>query len=243
VLAHRAVDVQRWVATHRWANSLLLRHLDPEAARRIVPGGARLVWTTRCPRLNIFGDVGLIGSAHFRRHLRQLQRKSQAAGVSFRWIGPERITANEIDMLFDLHEKRPRPERPSSFLRSRSAVFHRKLVDWAGLGRGPAMALAECGGVAVAAWYGFLWGHTFSLYQAGWDPAYAKLEIGTLLLAETIRLAALNNVRVFDFLRGAESYKYRFGATDALDETWLLPRHISGLLLQGKFRTMGKLSA
>ncbi len=244
VLPHRTADVQRWAGNHSWGNSLLLRHLDPETARKIVPNGARLVWTTRCPRLTLSGNGSeLIGSAHFRRHLRQLQRKSEAAGLSFRWVGPEQITSVEIDILFDLHEKRRSLEtvkRPSSFVRARSMVFHHMLVDWAGPRRGPAIALAERHGVAIAAWYGFLWCDTFSLYQAGWDPAHAKLCPGTLLLTEAIRLAERNGVRVIDFLRGVEPYKYRFGATDAIDETWLVPRHLSGMVLQQKFR-LGKI--
>ena len=49
---------------------------------------------------------------------------------------------------------------------------------------------------------------------------------------QSIRLAAAHGVGVFDFLRGAESYKYRFGAIDTYDESFLVPTGASGLALQ-----------
>jgi CelD/BcsL family acetyltransferase involved in cellulose biosynthesis len=46
---------------------------------------------------------------------------------------------------------------------------------------------------------------------------------------------------VFDFLRGGESYKYRFGATDRVDETWLVPAGLGGLALRAKYETQARM--
>jgi hypothetical protein len=40
---------------------------------------------------------------------------------------------------------------------------------------------------------------------------------------------------VFDFLRGQEPYKYRFGATDRVDRSYLVPRGATGALLRLKY--------
>ena len=44
-----------------------------------------------------------------------------------------------------------------------------------------------------------------------------------------------NGARTFDFLRGAEPYKYRFGAVDRWDRTWMVPRGPAGALLAARY--------
>jgi CelD/BcsL family acetyltransferase involved in cellulose biosynthesis len=67
-----------------------------------------------------------------------------------------------------------------------------------------------------------------SLYQAGWDPAYADTSVGTLLLAEAIRRAHADRMQEFRFGRGGEPYKYRFTNADPGLETVLFPRPTAG---------------
>ena len=55
-------------------------------------------------------------------------------------------------------------------------------------------------------------------YLGGFDPKFAKSSPGAILLAHAIEAAAQSGVRSFDFLRGAESYKYRWGARDAFNQ-------------------------
>jgi CelD/BcsL family acetyltransferase involved in cellulose biosynthesis len=61
-----------------------------------------------------------------------------------------------------------------------------------------------------------------------------------VLVSETIRLAGSAGAKVFDFLRGAEAYKYRFGATDRVDQTWLVPRGAGGRLLDLRYRVKAR---
>ena len=68
----------------------------------------------------------------------------------------------------------------------------------------------------------------------GWDVAYAPHSIGSVLIARAIGEARAHGARTFDFLRGAEPYKYRFGASDAFDETYLVPRSLTGRLLAAR---------
>ncbi|MEW5802721.1 MAG: GNAT family N-acetyltransferase [bacterium] len=51
-------------------------------------------------------------------------------------------------------------------------------------------------------------------YQAGFLPEYAFLRPGTLLFAWTIRDAIEKGFLEYDFLRGEEHYKYRWGSTN-----------------------------
>jgi CelD/BcsL family acetyltransferase involved in cellulose biosynthesis len=53
-----------------------------------------------------------------------------------------------------------------------------------------------------------------SYYLGGFDPRYRALSPGTLLVAHAIEQAMAEGATAFDFLRGAEAYKYRWGARD-----------------------------
>jgi CelD/BcsL family acetyltransferase involved in cellulose biosynthesis len=51
-------------------------------------------------------------------------------------------------------------------------------------------------------------------YIGGFDPRHAALAPGTLLIAHAIESAMAEGAVAFDFLRGAEPYKYHWGAVD-----------------------------
>jgi CelD/BcsL family acetyltransferase involved in cellulose biosynthesis len=228
--------VRRWLAEHRPRNSLLLRHLDVEGGVPLVPAGARRVARTRCPRLELTTDVDATRGRGFRKGLRNHRNRLRREGFEFTYVPPEEMTEGHIDLLFTLHERMwAARDRSSSWDRDRCANFHKQLVRRAGPGRGPAITLATKGGDVVGVEYGFLWQHSYSYYNGGWDPAFRRLSLGTVLIDETIRACAERGVQVFDFLRGIEPYKYRFGAKDRIDETWLLPRGATGRMLNMKF--------
>jgi CelD/BcsL family acetyltransferase involved in cellulose biosynthesis len=51
-------------------------------------------------------------------------------------------------------------------------------------------------------------------YLGGFDPRFAALGPGSLLIAHAIGQAMQEGAAAFDFLRGAEPYKYHWGASD-----------------------------
>jgi CelD/BcsL family acetyltransferase involved in cellulose biosynthesis len=236
-LPGRAGEIRDWLAAKAARTPLLLRDLDPQAGSHLVPEGARRVASSACPRLAIpAGDEPPPWSANFRRQLRSYARKLADREVTFRWVACKEMTDELLETVIVLHERRQQVTGwASSFDRSRTGL-HRRLIARAGPGRGPAMVLAERDGRAVGALYGFCWEGVFAYYQMGWEPEWADTNLGTALVAEAIRLAGLDGARVFDFLRGAEAYKYRFGATDRVDATWLVPSGIGGRVLDLRYR-------
>ena len=58
------------------------------------------------------------------------------------------------------------------------------------------------------------YGTTYAAYNSGYHPNYGSLSAGIVLFADRIRSAIQRGYVAFDFLRGNESYKYRFGASD-----------------------------
>lgn len=73
--------------------------------------------------------------------------------------------------------------------------------------------MVRLSGRIVAVHFGFQWRGRHYYYIGGFDPDFASLSVGSVLLHHAIRSAADEGASEFDFLRGAESYKYRWGAT------------------------------
>jgi CelD/BcsL family acetyltransferase involved in cellulose biosynthesis len=71
-------------------------------------------------------------------------------------------------------------------------------------------------GRAIAALYAFAAGDRTWFYLGGFDPEFEKLSPGTAAVGTAIERAAAEGHRAFDFLRGAEPYKYWWGATNAV---------------------------
>jgi CelD/BcsL family acetyltransferase involved in cellulose biosynthesis len=85
------------------------------------------------------------------------------------------------------------------------------LLHAAGLLRMHALRLE---GEIVAVLYALLHARRCYYYIGGFDPRHAAFSPGALLLAHAIGQAMAEGATDFDFLRGAEPYKYRWGALD-----------------------------
>ncbi|MHA3774638.1 GNAT family N-acetyltransferase [Verrucomicrobiota bacterium sgz303538] len=69
-------------------------------------------------------------------------------------------------------------------------------------------------GSAVAAYYGFHHRRRAVYYLGGFDPAWKRFSVGSLIVGHAIAEAIRQGAQEFDFGRGGESYKYRWGAKD-----------------------------
>jgi CelD/BcsL family acetyltransferase involved in cellulose biosynthesis len=78
--------------------------------------------------------------------------------------------------------------------------------------------------VPIAAFYGFVYRDTGYYYLGGFDPPYEKWSVGHQIVWHALRLASEEGVTTFDFLRGQEPYKYRWGCRDQPTFRWQLNR-------------------
>lgn len=69
-----------------------------------------------------------------------------------------------------------------------------------------------CKSRVVGAAFHLVKGVTVYYYQGGFDPEYSSYRPSTVLFAHVMKRAIENRFRCFDFLRGDERYKYRWGA-------------------------------
>ncbi|MEA2590150.1 MAG: hypothetical protein QOH66_3077 [Actinomycetota bacterium] len=239
VLPHRLADVRRWIGGHDQLGTVVFQNLDPDTGLPLLPPGCRRVAVSHCPRLTIPHDLAdLPVSSKFGNRLRHYCRRLEQEGVTFSWTGPGQMSPDVVDLLFSLHENRSRAREGASNFHRDLADFHRKLIICGRPDGGPASVTAFHDGSPVGILYGFLWGDTFSYYQGGWETAWSDLRLGHVLFREALAFLGGTGAKVFDFLRGAEGYKYQWGAVDRVDETWVLPRGIPGWALIQKYRAV-----
>lgn len=151
---------------------------------------------------------------NFKRRLRQLK---EVPGFEFRVVSDPSEARAAFDRFLVLHEKRWSSQGGSDAMgRPVLQDFHREAVERlaaAGLLRFEEL-WAEGG--CRASIYGIGAGSTWSFYQSGYDPAWARRSVGLVVLGLSLEAAVSRGVSVYDFLRGTETYKFDW-ATRSLE--------------------------
>jgi CelD/BcsL family acetyltransferase involved in cellulose biosynthesis len=151
-----------------------------------------------------------------RRTLRRCRARfeEQRGPISCDQVSPD-ASETMLETLFQLHtDQWQRRNETGVLAESRVREFHRRAVRGLSLDGTLRLWAMRCNGDVVGVKY-TLWrnGSVWS-YISGIAPAYKPLSAGALLFEEVIGRAIAAGCTVFDFLRGAESYKYAWGARD-----------------------------
>lgn len=148
-----------------------------------------------------------------RRELNRKLRRAAAAGVAIHIVGPEDDLTQEVDAFLELLQTSTFEKR-DWLTDGRRAVFHD--AAQAALANGTLQLMfAEVEGQKAATLFNFDYKDRIWVYNSGLDPsAFGALSLGVVLTAKAIENAIENGRSHFDFLRGNETYKYRFGAKD-----------------------------
>jgi CelD/BcsL family acetyltransferase involved in cellulose biosynthesis len=171
-----------------------------------------------CPILPLPAAFESLTSTHFRKKLRYYRRSLEKLGeVRIETPTPETLD-DLLTALFDLHAARwQRRDLPGLLADDASQQFHREVARGmlnAGMLR---MYATRCNDRIVAVFYGYAFQDTVYYYLSGYDPGLEKLSIGTIIVAHAVEQAIRDGATTFDFLRGAEEYKYAWGATDKMN--------------------------
>jgi len=146
-----------------------------------------------------------------RHEIRRKLRRAEESGRGVRWyiVRDESTLDAEIDAFLKLmeddhHKAEFLNEVMRSQMRATIHIAFRNGWLW--------LAFLEIDGQKAAAALNFdyknrLWG-----YNSGVDRNFMELSPGWVLLAYVLQWAADNGRAEFDFMRGDEEYKYRFGA-------------------------------
>jgi len=167
------------------------------------------------PYIPLSGDFDsyLAGLEKKKRHeIRRKMRRLYEGGRSVRWyVSDGQHLEAEMDRLFELmasdHEK-------AQFLTAEMREQLRHVADAAHLAGWLWLAFLEVDGQLAAASLNFDFGNRLWGYNSGVNSEFRELSPGWVLLSHILQWAGEHGRDEFDFMRGDEDYKYRFGAID-----------------------------
>lgn len=206
-----------WAPRH---SPLLLNAVPPSIGEAL---GGRLLEQQHCPRVEI-NDVAGSMSKKLAKNLRNARRRLDEAGVAFDWKTPGEVSREDLEDLYDLHRwRRIQAGEKPVFDDALRRGFHDALLESPQeLAAGTAVLRALLGEQVVGVLYGFVWQKTFSYYQIGWEESFARFSLGSVLVLNAIEACEASGMETFDFLRGRDPYKYRFGAKDVVEGNYAI---------------------
>lgn len=146
---------------------------------------------------------------------RKLKSLSKEHSIEFRKCNPDDDLPGKVNIFCDLHQRRWESRGLSGFLAdAKMREFHIDVAKvfsekgWLNL------SFLAVDGKAASAVYGFEYKRKFFYGLPGFEPYYSKYGIGQLHTMFLIEEAIKNGLKEFDFLLGAEDYKYRWHALD-----------------------------
>jgi len=148
-----------------------------------------------------------------RHEIRRKIRRAEENPDTVRWyFVKDRDSLNrEIETFFDLMIL---DEEKKKFLTPRMREQMRSIITWAFDNDMLQLSFFMVEGKKAAAYLCLDYHERIWVYNSGFDPQFREYSPGWVLLAYLIQHAILTGKRTFDFMRGDEDYKYRFGAAD-----------------------------
>lgn len=156
-----------------------------------------------------FDDYLASLSGHDRHELRRKRRRlGDVGGWHIRRADPIGWES-DLAAFFDFHRGAP-GEKAGFFTPERERFFRRLAADLflMGLAR---LDVLDLDGEPVACTFSYDYRDTLALYNSSFRPDLAKLAPGMVLVGSLIERSIEEGKACFDFLRGDEAYKKRFG--------------------------------
>lgn len=144
-----------------------------------------------------------------RRKLRRLEAAGEVRQVEL--TSPADVEAAMNDFM-RLH-RMSTPDKNEFMTPEREQFFSKIAVELA-RENSTRLCFLEVNGVREATSLSFVTGKVRYLYNSGYNPAQSNLSVGLLNHALAIKSSIEDGHRVFDFMRGNESYKYHLGGID-----------------------------
>ena len=180
-----------------------------------------------CPYLSltsrweeVIGKFGKKLRSNIGYYERLLYRTYQDVDLSLHQGGDIGPVMNEM---FSLHQRRWRSRwLPGVLGSARTRAFHQLVAGRFAESGWLRLHTLLLDGRVAAALYCFQYRDRYYYYLGGFDPGLARLSLGTVLTAAAIKQAVSESCRTFDFLRGRESYKYRWCSGDRVNRRLII---------------------
>jgi CelD/BcsL family acetyltransferase involved in cellulose biosynthesis len=143
---------------------------------------------------------------------RKMRRLTEEGNVEYRFINDGDNLKPAVDKFFRMFTESRRDK--ADFLTERMKSFFNLMVDVMAAGGMLRLGVLELDSKPVAEIMCFDYRDCIYLYNSGYDPEYVSLSAGLISKVFAIRDAIEKGKKRFDFLKGAEPYKYRLGGQE-----------------------------
>jgi CelD/BcsL family acetyltransferase involved in cellulose biosynthesis len=169
-----------------------------------------------CPFIPLPGDweAYLAGIDKKQRHeIRRKMRRAESSDVPVRWyiVQDEASLDAQVEDFFRLMAQ---DEAKRAFLTETMRTQMHASAKAAFQAGWLQLAFLEVGGEKAAGYFNFDYDNRIWVYNSGIDARFGALSPGWVLLGRLLEWANDHQRTSFDFLRGSEDYKYRFGGID-----------------------------
>ena len=144
---------------------------------------------------------------------RRLRRLNEAGTVNFRLAARQDEIGAGLDTFIGL--MRLSRQDKDRFLDEPMRAFFGEMAAAMAVEGLLRLGFLELDGLVVAAVLCFDYNNTVYLYNSGYDPGYGDLSVGLMSKVLCIKSSIERGKKGFDFLKGAEVYKYRLGGREA----------------------------
>ena len=169
-----------------------------------------------CPYIPLPGDWEKYLCSIDKKQRHEIRRKMRRAGdyyLPLRWyiVQNGATLEQEVDSFLKLMASDP---DKAKFLTPAMHTQMHSIVQAAFNGGWLQLAFIEVNGEKAAGYLNFDYMNHIWVYNSGLDFRFGELSPGWVLLGYLLEWANSNQRQYFDFMRGDEQYKYRFGAID-----------------------------
>jgi CelD/BcsL family acetyltransferase involved in cellulose biosynthesis len=169
-----------------------------------------------CPYIPLPGDWEKYLCSIDKKQRHEIRRKMRRAGeyyLPLRWYIVQDGAALEQEMDDFLKLMTNDPDKAKFLTPAMHTQMH-SIVQAAFNAGWLQLAFIEVNGEKVAAYLNFDYMNHIWVYNSGLDFRFGELSLGWVLLGHLLEWANEHKREYFDFMRGDEQYKYRFGAID-----------------------------
>ena len=169
-----------------------------------------------CPYIPLEGDWEAYLAGIDKRQRKELRRKMRRAENHFipvNWyvVEDEATLDDDLEAFFELMLNDPLKQ---AFLTDNMKTQMRTIAHAALKAGWLKLTFMEVGREKAAAQMSFDFANRIWGYNSGLDLKFSDLAPGVVLVGHLLQQAIEQNREVFDFMRGDEEYKYRFGAVN-----------------------------
>jgi CelD/BcsL family acetyltransferase involved in cellulose biosynthesis len=143
---------------------------------------------------------------------RKFRRLYEAGDINFRIVEDPKDISEQLPIFFDLFKLSN--DEKAHFMTEQMISFFQALAIALAEANILKLYMLDLNATPVAVSMCFDFNDTLHLYNSGFDPRYRALSAGLLCKVLSLKDAIERGRQKYDFLKGAETYKYRLGGRE-----------------------------